>query len=70
MISFLKLFELLNDRGISKNWLRDKVGRTLVSNILKGKNVNTSTVAKVCAALNCQPGDIMEFIPEEDQQNG
>lgn len=31
----------------------------------KVKGVRFSTLAKLCAALDCQPGDLLEFEPEE-----
>ena len=30
----------------------------------KAKAVRFSTLAAICKALNCQPGDILEFVPE------
>ena len=29
-----------------------------------------STIAKLCRALGCQPGDILELIPEEEEGHG
>lgn len=31
----------------------------------KAKAVRFSTLAAICTALDCQPGDILEFVPEE-----
>ena len=31
----------------------------------KAKAVRFSTLEAICAALDCQPGDILEFVPEE-----
>ena len=31
----------------------------------KAKGVRFSTLAKICEVLECQPGDILEFVPEE-----
>ena len=31
----------------------------------KAKGVRFSTLAKICEVLDCQPGDILEFVPEE-----
>ncbi len=32
----------------------------------KVKGVRFETLAKICAYLDCQPGDILEFLPDED----
>ena len=31
----------------------------------KGENISLKVVASICEELNCQPGDIMEYISEE-----
>ncbi|MGN0494586.1 MAG: helix-turn-helix domain-containing protein [Lachnospiraceae bacterium] len=33
----------------------------------KAKAVRFSTLASICKALNCQPGDILEFVEDEDE---
>ncbi len=35
----------------------------------KAKAVRFSTLAAICKALNCQPGDILEFVEDEDADN-
>ena len=65
MISFRKLFDLLESQGKKKYWLGKRIGHHLVRCMENGQNVTVSTINKACTALNCQPGDIMEFIPEE-----
>ena len=56
-------------RKISLNELSQKVGITLSNlSILKtekAKAVRFSTLNKICEVLKCQPGDILEFIPDE-----
>ncbi|MBQ4266726.1 MAG: helix-turn-helix domain-containing protein, partial [Clostridia bacterium] len=32
----------------------------------KAKAVRFSTLESICEALNCQPGDILEYIPEKE----
>ena len=33
--------------------------------LIKNSDVNTSTIIKLCELLNCQPGDIMEYVDSE-----
>lgn len=67
-ISFKKLLDLLDARGISLYHLkRDKViGTATLDKLRKGEgHVDTRSIESICRYLNCQPGDIMEYIPEE-----
>ena len=55
------------DRKISLNELAEKVGITNV-NLSKMKNgkisaIRFSTLEAICDALDCQPGDILEYDP-------
>ncbi|HIY83683.1 MAG TPA: helix-turn-helix transcriptional regulator [Candidatus Rubneribacter avistercoris] len=64
----LKLNDLMADRGISLNDLAEKVGITNVnlSRIKTGKikAVRFSTLGMLCEVLQCQPGDILAYVPE------
>lgn len=57
-------------RKISLNELSEKVGVTTANlSILKtgkAKAVRFSTLNAICKALECQPGDILEFQPDKD----
>lgn len=72
--SYNKLWKLLIDRGINKKTLRQMSGisATSVAKLGKGGNVNTDVLLRICDALNCDVGDIMEFIREEkiEEQEG
>lgn len=35
----------------------------------KAKAVRLQTLDAICKALNCQPGDILEYVPDEDMPN-
>ena len=56
--------------GLSQ--LSEKVDITLANlSILKNnkaKAVRFSTLEAICAALDCQPGDILEFVPDEEAE--
>jgi putative transcriptional regulator len=58
-------------RKMSLNELAAKVDLTLANlSILKNnhaKAVRFSTLEAICKALDCQPGDILEFVPEVDE---
>jgi len=59
----------MSKKKVSLNELSQKVGITL-SNLSiikneKSKAIRLSTLEALCRALNCQPGDIMEFVEED-----
>lgn len=58
------------DRKMSLNELSDRVGISNVnmSRIKTGKikAIRFSTLEMICETLNCQPGDILEYIPRAD----
>ena len=60
---------MLAKRKMSVAELAEKVGITPTNmSILKtgrAKAIKVSTLAKLCAALNCQPGDILEYRQKE-----
>lgn len=65
-ISYDKLFELMKIKGIKKIDLRNSgLSPTVVDRLVKNKNVNTSTIVRLCEVLDCQPNDIMECVPVE-----
>lgn len=66
--SYNNLFKLLIDRGINKKTLREMSGisATSVAKLGKGGNVNTDVLLRICGALKCDVGDIMEFIDDAD----
>lgn len=35
----------------------------------KAKAIRFSTLAAICKALNCQPGDILEYVEEREEEN-
>ena len=59
-------------RKMSAGELAERVGITPANlSILKNnkaKAVRFSTLEAICAALDCQPGDILEFVPDEEAE--
>ena len=66
----LRLDRVMADRKITLNELSEKVGVSNVnlSKIKTGKvsAVRFSTLNAICKALRCQPGDILEFVDDEE----
>ena len=70
MAIILRLDRVMANRKMSLNELSERVGVSNVnlSKIKTGKisAVRFSTLNAICQALDCQPGDILEYIPDED----
>ncbi len=67
----LELDVMMARRHMSLNDLADQVGITNV-NLSKIKNnrvnaIRFSTLAKICKALECEPGDILKYAPEGEK---
>lgn len=64
---------MLAKRKMSSGELADKIGITAANlSILKtgkAKAVRFSTLSALCKALDCQPGDILEYQPGEDDDD-
>lgn len=62
-ISYNKLWKLLIDRGMNKTDLKNATGisSSTISKMGKNESVSMDSMLKVCKALNCDIGDIVEF---------
>ena len=62
---------MLAKRKMSVTELSEKLGITMANvSILKNgkaKAVKVETLNKLCAALDCQPGDLFEYVPDETE---
>ena len=69
MAIILRLDRVMADRKISLNELAERVGSSNVnlSNLKTGKvrAIRFSTLNAICRELDCQPGDILEFSPDD-----
>ena len=72
MAIIVNLDVMMAKRKMSLNELASKVDLTLANlSVLKNnhaKAVRFSTLEAICKALNCQPGDILEFVEEESEK--
>ena len=68
----LRLDRLMLEKKIPLNDLAAKVGITYVNlSKLKNNHVNAirfSTLAAIFQALDCQPGDILEYVEDEEEE--
>lgn len=64
-VSYKKLFKLLIDRNMKKKDLQEAAGLSpaSITKLAKNEIVRLDVLVKVCAALNVDFGDIMEYDP-------
>lgn len=69
MSIIIRLDRMMADRKISLNELAEKIGMTNVnlSNLKTGKmkGIRFETLESICRALDCQPGDLIEYKADE-----
>jgi putative transcriptional regulator len=66
-VSYKKLWKLLIDRDMKKKDLQDAadISPGIIAKLGRKENVTTAVLLKICNALKCDFGDIMEIIPDK-----
>jgi DNA-binding Xre family transcriptional regulator len=66
--SYDKLWKLLIDKKMSKSELREKacIGTATLAKMGKNEVVSMDVLAKLCKALQCDIGDIIEYVGKGD----
>ncbi len=67
MIVFDKLWGVMQEKGVSTYQLREKCGidSKTVRRLRANDNMETKTLNKLCAVLDCRLEDIAEYVPDE-----
>ena len=67
-MKYEKLFALMKEKGLTTYRIRKEkiVSENALTSMRAGKSVPTDTIAALCRALACQPGDIMEYVDESE----
>jgi len=58
----IKMLELADNAGIAKTTVLSLYHE-------KAKGITFEVLEKVCAALNCQPGDLFEYVPDKKEES-
>lgn len=69
-VSYKKLWKILIDKDMKKKDLQADAGISWasVTKLSKGETVSMEVIMKICKTLNCNIGDIMDLIPDEDTE--
>ncbi|AIQ14306.1 helix-turn-helix domain-containing protein [Paenibacillus durus] len=70
MISYKPFQKLLIDRDIKKQELLKLTGisSATMAKLNTNEYVSLEVIDKICSVLNCQPGDLLEHIPEQNDR--
>ena len=69
-VTYKKLFHLLIDKGIQPAELTEQAGfsANILTRLKRNKYISLDSIEKICLALTCKVDDILEFIPDEEEQ--
>ena len=69
-ISYKRLWKLLIDKDMKKKDLEQKAGIShyTLNKLYHGENVTTDVLARICKALDCQPADLLEWVPDQPEE--
>lgn len=67
-IVYDKMLKLMEEKGITSYVCkRDNIiGQATYKKIKSGGDIDTRTIAKMCEVLGVQPGDLLEYVKEEN----
>ena len=70
MIIYSRFWRTLRDSGESTYTLinRHQISSSTIDKLRKNKPITTTTLNDLCRILNCQPEDILEYVPSEHDQ--
>lgn len=71
-VSYKKLWKLLIDLDMKKKDLQQAAGVSpaLIAKLGRNENVSTESLVKICTALHCDIGDIVEVVPVKGGESG
>ena len=63
---YKKLWKMLIDRDMTRANLREAIGvsPTTLAKMSKGEAIGANVLARICETMNCNVGDVMDYVPE------
>jgi len=66
MIDYSPLWKTMEAKNITQyRMIEQGIDRRVLDTLRKNKNITMLTLEKLCNVLDCEPSDIVRFIPEE-----
>lgn len=71
-IVYDKMLKKFDEHGINSYKIkRDKIiGTVTYQKIRHGGDIDTRSIARMCKYFNCQPGDLLSYVPDDDAAAG
>jgi putative transcriptional regulator len=69
MVSYRPLWETMNRKNITTYTLiyKYEINPRTINNLKHNRGITVDTLEKLCTILECTPNDIIEFIPDNDE---
>ncbi len=66
----IDILKALSERGYTSTRMRKEkiLSEATMQNLRKGKGITTDTINTICVILRCQPSDIIEIIPTDEEK--
>lgn len=63
----MNVLQALKEKGYNTNRLRKEklIAEASIQSLREAKPISWANIEKLCALLECQPGEILEYIPDE-----
>ena len=67
-IVYNNLLAMMEQKGLTTYKIRKEkiISESTLQKIRQNKSITTDSIAALCQVLNCQPGDLMEYVPDEN----
>lgn len=71
-VNYKKLFHLMIEKNLSNSDLQRKAGFSgnILTRLKRNRYVSLESIESICHVLECGVDDILEFVPEEETENG
>ena len=68
-IVYDNLLKKLQEKGISSYTIKQNkiIGQATFKKIKEGGDIDTRSIGKLCKFLECQPGDILRYVPDDNE---
>jgi putative transcriptional regulator len=66
----IDVMKSLSDRGFTSSRMRKEkiLSEATMQNLRKGKGITTDTLNTICIILRCQPSDVLEIVPTNEEK--
>ena len=68
-IVYRKMIKLFEERGVNSYTIKKAgvIGQETYKKIHRGGHIDTRSLGALCKYLNCQPGDLIEYVEDEPE---